>query len=37
MAFDGEGGYWLSDSKEIRNPYYGEKMLVCGNVEKTFK
>lgn len=37
MAFDGEGGYWLSDSKEVRNPYYGKKMLACGNVEKTFK
>ncbi len=37
MAFDGEGGYWLSDSKEIRNPYYGKKMLTCGDVEKTFK
>ncbi|WP_158237145.1 DUF3347 domain-containing protein [Aquimarina sp. MAR_2010_214] len=37
MAFDGEGGYWLSDSKEVRNPYYGKKMLACGSVEKTFK
>jgi hypothetical protein len=37
MAFNGEGGYWLSDSKEIRNPYYGDKMLVCGRVDKIFK
>lgn len=37
MAFDGEGGYWLSDSKEVRNPYFGNKMLVCGSVEKVFK
>jgi hypothetical protein len=37
MAFDGEGGYWLSDSKEVRNPYYGKKMFACGSVEKTFK
>ncbi|WP_152538614.1 DUF3347 domain-containing protein [Aquimarina macrocephali] len=37
MAFDGEGGYWLSDSEEVRNPYYGKGMLVCGSVEKTFK
>ncbi len=33
MAFDGAGGYWLSDSKEIRNPYFGKKMLKCGSVE----
>ncbi|WP_082422428.1 DUF3347 domain-containing protein [Aquimarina longa] len=37
MAFGGEGGYWLSDSKEIRNPYFGNKMLVCGRVEKIVK
>lgn len=34
MAFDGKGGYWLSDQKMIRNPYYGDKMLKCGRVEK---
>ena len=32
MAFDGKGGYWISDVDEIRNPYYGEKMLKCGTV-----
>lgn len=37
MAFDGTGGYWLSDSKEIRNPYYGDKMLKCGVVKETVK
>ena len=34
MAFEGEGGYWLSDSKEVRNPYYGDKMLKCGKVDQ---
>ena len=34
MAFDGKGAYWLSDSKEIRNPYFGEKMLNCGEVKE---
>jgi len=34
MAFDGKGGYWLSNSKEVRNPYYGDKMLTCGAVDK---
>ena len=32
MAFDNAGAYWLSPSREISNPYYGEKMLNCGEV-----
>ena len=28
---------WLSLSKEIRNPYYGDKMLECGSVRETLK
>ncbi len=35
MAFDGQGGSWLSASQEIRNPFYGDKMLKCGRVEDT--
>ncbi|MDC6351306.1 DUF3347 domain-containing protein [Zeaxanthinibacter sp. PT1] len=35
MAFDNKGAYWLSDSKEIRNPYFGEKMANCGSVKET--
>tara|TARA_R110001583_G_scaffold9203_4_gene43623 strand:- start:1581 stop:2300 length:720 start_codon:yes stop_codon:yes gene_type:complete len=34
MAFDGNGAYWISEDKEIRNPYYGDKMLKCGKVEE---
>lgn len=37
MAFDGAGGYWLSNSEEVRNPYYGDMMLKCGRVEDTIK
>lgn len=37
MAFDGKGGAWLSASKEIRNPYYGDKMLKCGSVQATIQ
>ena len=37
MAFEGKGAYWLSASKEIRNPYYGDKMLKCGSVKDTIK
>lgn len=37
MAFGGSGGSWLSGSEEIRNPYYGDKMLTCGRVEQTIQ
>ncbi|WP_081211812.1 DUF3347 domain-containing protein [Salegentibacter sediminis] len=37
MAFEGKGDYWLSNSKDIYNPYYGEKMLKCGRVDATIK
>jgi hypothetical protein len=29
--------YWLSNEKEIRNPYYGASMLSCGKVAETIK
>jgi len=35
MANDGDGGYWLSSETEIRNPYYGDEMLNCGEVKET--
>lgn len=35
MAFNGKGGYWISNVDKIRNPYYGEKMLKCGKVTET--
>ena len=28
-------GSWLSDEKQIANPYYGKSMLTCGNVKST--
>ena len=31
--YDG-GSAWLSMEKDIKNPYYGSKMLKCGKVEK---
>jgi hypothetical protein len=34
MAFNNEGAYWLSDSEQIRNPYFGDKMLTCGVVKE---
>jgi Cu(I)/Ag(I) efflux system membrane fusion protein len=32
MALDWEGADWLSDREAIRNPYFGDQMLKCGNV-----
>ncbi|MFT4900281.1 MAG: hypothetical protein ACI9U0_002083 [Flavobacteriales bacterium] len=29
-----KGSAWLSMSKEVRNPFYGSKMLKCGEVQK---
>lgn len=37
MAFDGQGGSWLSASQEVRNPYFGDKMLKCGSVRDTLQ
>ena len=37
MAFNDKGAAWLSSSKEIRNPYFGKKMLNCGEVKETIK
>jgi hypothetical protein len=31
--YDG-GSAWLSMNKDIKNPYYGSKMLTCGKVQK---
>ena len=37
MAFEGNGGYWISNVDEIRNPYYGDRMLKCGKVVEEIK
>ncbi|KAB7726463.1 DUF3347 domain-containing protein [Rudanella paleaurantiibacter] len=34
MAAEGKGASWLSDKREVRNPYYGDKMLKCGSVKE---
>lgn len=35
MAFEDKGAYWLSDKPEIFNPYFGNKMLHCGETKDT--
>lgn len=34
MANGNTGAYWLSSQKEIKNPYFGDKMLKCGSVKE---
>ncbi len=34
MAFDGQGADWFSEVAEIRNPFFGQEMLTCGNVSE---
>lgn len=33
MAKDNQGADWLSTEKQIRNPYFGDKMMKCGSVK----
>ena len=35
MTNDGKGAIWISETKEIKNPYYGSKMSSCGSIKKT--
>jgi hypothetical protein len=37
MAFDDKGASWVSSDKEIRNPYFGDKMMKCGETQETIK
>jgi membrane fusion protein, copper/silver efflux system len=37
MAIDQKGAYWFSEIKEIKNPYFGDAMLQCGETSETLK
>ena len=37
MYNGGKGANWLSENKEITNPYYGDSMLNCGTVTEELK
>ena len=37
MANNDKGAYWLSSEKDIRNPYFGDEMLACGEVKEEIK
>ncbi|MFB0514991.1 MAG: efflux RND transporter periplasmic adaptor subunit [Candidatus Neomarinimicrobiota bacterium] len=32
MAFDNTGAHWLQTDKAVKNPYFGNRMLRCGEV-----
>ncbi|MHC4871980.1 MAG: efflux RND transporter periplasmic adaptor subunit [Planctomycetota bacterium] len=34
MAFGNKGAAWLQENKEILNPYFGEMMLHCGEIQE---
>lgn len=35
MYNEGKGAIWISETKEIKNPFYGSQMLTCGSLKKT--
>ena len=37
MAKDNQGALWVSETKEIKNPYFGASMPTCGSVEEEIK
>jgi hypothetical protein len=36
MYNDGKGADWISETKEIKNPYFGKVMSACGSVKKEY-
>ena len=37
MANNNQGAFWLSNEKQIKNPYFGDSMLKCGSVKETIQ
>ena len=37
MYNTGKGAYWLSETKEIKNPYMGKAMLTSGSIKEEIK
>ena len=37
MARENQGAMWISETKEIKNPYFGNEMPKCGTVEEVIK
>ena len=37
MADSNKGAYWLSIEEKVINPYFGNKMLSCGEVKQVIE
>jgi len=37
MSDDGKGAFWLSNTKEVKNPYMGKAMLNSGTIQEEIK
>ncbi len=37
MANDGKGAIWISETKDIKNPYLGKAMPTCGTLKEEIK
>ena len=37
MYNNGKGAFWLSETKEIKNPYFGKSMPTCGTIKEEIK
>ena len=37
MANNNKGAIWLSREEEIKNPYFGDLMLSCGEIQDIIK
>ena len=37
MANNDQGAYWLSNEEKVSNPYFGDKMLRCGEVKEKLR
>ncbi len=37
MYNDKKGAFWVSETKDISNPYYGKKMATCGSMKEELK
>ncbi|MGL2986384.1 DUF3347 domain-containing protein [Flavobacterium sp. RSSA_27] len=36
MADNNKGAIWISETKDIKNPYFGSDMLTCGSIKEEF-
>lgn len=37
MYNNGKGANWISETKDIKNPYLGKKMQTCGSIKETIQ